>query len=139
MRNFFVKVLKYLTKSIELGEDQRIPSQPAETTKENDSLSIETPIFLTEMEKDKKKPANTSKNKKSHELTVKPFDFRDMIEIMEYPFLSISKNRTAQFFTGAVVPFNFPGQGLPLDLPVSIFCQDLPDALMLNRYLPYLR
>lgn len=76
MKNLLVKFLKYLTR----GEEQEAIYQPDQQT---------------QIEEANKKPAKKSKKKASTDLTKSSFDPRDMMEIMEYPYLSLSKNRTA--------------------------------------------
>jgi plasmid replication initiation protein len=85
MKNLLVKFLKYLTKN----EEQK--QQQATESKEN-RLTVES--------KNKKKdnePTRTSgkKLKEGDIVTFDPRDIRDVMELMENPFLALSKNRTA--------------------------------------------
>lgn len=96
MRKLFVRLLKRLTKS--LDEEQEIICQP-EKIKENqetqkEELQPEAEIISPiEIEEAEKKPAHKAKKKASCE--IKSFDPRDIMEVMEVPFLALSKNRTA--------------------------------------------
>ncbi len=81
MRNFFIRILESLTSS--LKKDPNPPSQLEETVKNIPLAPDERKI-------------NTlpSKKKKPHNSIALSFDPRDVIEIMEVPFLALSKNRT---------------------------------------------
>jgi plasmid replication initiation protein len=90
MRKLFVRLLERLTKSLK-EEDIEIICQPQEVS----LTQIENKTIHIEVEEAEKKPASKSKKKKTTDLTTLSFDPRDMMEIMEYPYLSLSKNRTA--------------------------------------------
>jgi plasmid replication initiation protein len=93
MKKLFVRLLKRLTKSLE--EEQEIIHLSEEISKEIPTL-IEEHTIPIEIEKTEKKQTKTSKKKPSKDLvTIPSFDPRDMMEIMQYPFLSLSKNRTS--------------------------------------------
>jgi plasmid replication initiation protein len=84
---FFGKLAKLL------GEEQEV----IYTTKVGDipPSIIEEHSTSMEVEESEKKPANKPKKKKSTALTTLSFDPRDIMEVMEVPFLALSKNRTA--------------------------------------------
>jgi plasmid replication initiation protein len=89
MRKLFVRLLERLTKSLK-EEDIEIICQPQEISP---PTQIENQILHVEVEETEKKSASKSKKKKPTDLTTLLFDPRDMMEIMEYPYLSPSKNR----------------------------------------------
>lgn len=93
MRKLFVRLLERLTKSLK-EEDIEIIFQPQEIS----TTQIEKKILPVDIEEAEKKPASKSKKKKQTDLTTLSFDPRDMMEIMEYPYLSLSKNRTAPIY-----------------------------------------
>lgn len=91
MRNFFANLFKRLAKNLEV-EKQEVLLQPIEI--EQDILiETEAQTIPTEIKKIRKKKDNPTKKKGSTKVTVLSFDQRDMMEVMEYPFLSLSKNR----------------------------------------------
>jgi len=90
MRKLFVRLLERLTKSLK-EEDIEIICQPEEILPKQ----IENQTAPVEVKEVEKKSASKSKKKKTADLTTLSFDPRDMMEIMEYPYLSLSKNRTA--------------------------------------------
>jgi plasmid replication initiation protein len=100
MKKFLISFLEYLTK--EPKEQQSTLNQPNETI-ENFILSpvqienfilppAQTPVLPVESGKIVKTLERTKK-KPSPNFTSIPFDPRDIMEIMEVPFLSLSKNR----------------------------------------------
>lgn len=107
MKKFFVSLLKRITKSLE--EDQKILKRPTEEVITITAAAVTTPPkenleggesehqeISIKRESSKKKPdIKPSKKKTSTALTTILFDPRDVIEIMEVPFLSLSKKRTA--------------------------------------------
>jgi plasmid replication initiation protein len=91
MKKLFVRFLKYITSSLE--EEQEIIN-PLKVRDIPPSI-IEEHIPSIELEEGEKNPDNKTKKKASRELTIKSFDPRDIMELMEVPFLALSKNRTA--------------------------------------------
>jgi plasmid replication initiation protein len=96
MRKFLSRFFGRLSKSLE-GEAIKI-DQPQEIINiTHPELSVE---FLPQVEdvREEKKPKNDKtiekKSKKKTSQDVIEFDPRDMMELMEVPFLSLSKNRT---------------------------------------------
>lgn len=83
MKKLFVRFLKYITSSLEEEQEIIIPPKVRD---------IPPSIEMEEVEQ---KPANKTKKKASRELTIKSFDPRDIMEVMEVPFLALSKNRIA--------------------------------------------
>jgi plasmid replication initiation protein len=94
MKKLFVRLLERLTKSLK-EEDIEIICYPQEISP---PTQIENQILHIEVEESEKKSAGKSKKKKPKHLTTLLFDPRDMMEIMEYPYLSLSKNRTAPIY-----------------------------------------
>lgn len=104
MKNLLVKFLKYLTK----GEEQEAICQPEPQqlieVKEN-KLIVDTKqenqpdtqiISKIQIEKIKKKQKDKSRNKIIREPTIfvkDPRDIRDVMELMEVPFVALSKHR----------------------------------------------
>lgn len=105
MRKLFVRLLKRLTKS--LDEEQRIICQSDEIKEEK-----ETPIekyekqesiqkkdrenkLIVESKKEIKEPTKTrgKKPKSGDIVTIDPRDIRDVMELMEVPFVALSKHR----------------------------------------------
>ncbi len=96
MKKFLLKILERLAKS--LKEEQTLIKQPQEEiinpVEPEKTLELLSPIDAAkggeppsrkEIEKKKKKPAKD----------ILEFDPRDIMEVMENPFLSLSKNRTS--------------------------------------------
>jgi plasmid replication initiation protein len=91
MKKVFARFFGKLAKL--LGEEQEV----IYTTKVGDipPSIIEEHSTSIELEESENKPANKPKKKKSTNLTTLSFDPRDIMEVMEVPFLALSKNRTA--------------------------------------------
>ena len=103
MKIFFIKALERVTRFLK-DEELEVICQPEKMKKavqEKPKEEFQTeaqiipPIMIEEIEK---KPFSKSKKKKQTDLTTLSFDPRDMMEIMEYPYLSLSKNRTAPIY-----------------------------------------
>jgi plasmid replication initiation protein len=98
MRKLFVRLLKRLTKS--LDEEQGIICQPYEIKEipkeeHRPEAKVISPIKIEDTEnKPDNKPNKKTKKKTSTEITKLSFDPRDIMDTMEFPFLSLSKNRT---------------------------------------------
>lgn len=90
MKKLFIRLLKYITSNLE-GEQGVI--NPPEVRDIISPTIIEEHSSSIELEEAEKKPVNKAKKKASYEL--KSFDPRDIMEVMEVPFLALSKNRTA--------------------------------------------
>ncbi len=88
MRKFFAKLFGGLVKGLE--KEQQIIVQVEELPEESQPIILPT---QTQVEKDKKKPANTSKKITYKNLTPLSIDPRDILEAMEFPFVALSKNR----------------------------------------------
>jgi plasmid replication initiation protein len=92
MKNLLVKFLKYLTKN----EEQAAIFQPE---LHQGRETEETPIIVEENNQNKKKTkeatkARGKKPKDGDTITIDLRDFRDVMELMEVPFVALSKNRT---------------------------------------------
>jgi len=95
MRKLFVRLLERLTKSLK-EEDIEIICQPQEISKPIPESEIEL-FLLAESKKTEKKSNDKGiekKKKKKLPTDILEFDPRDMMEVMEVPFLALSKNRT---------------------------------------------
>lgn len=96
-------VLEWVTKILK-DEELEVICQPEEIKKEAQATPREEPqpeaqiIIPIEIEDTEKKPDNkpkkNTKKKASTDLTTLSFDPRDIMDTMEFPFLSLSKNRT---------------------------------------------
>lgn len=101
MKNLLVKFLKYLTKNEE--QAATFQSEPQlEIEKESiPKTEVEDELPLVYPKKQNKKKANEPKKSRGKKpkdgdiVTIDPRDIRDVMEIMEVPFLALSKNRTA--------------------------------------------
>ena len=97
MKNILVKFLKYLTKNEEQGTISQ--SETKQEFKKNQEieekkLTIETKK-QDEKQAKKKKDTRRKKQKDGEIVTIDPRDIRDIMELMEFPFLALSKNRTS--------------------------------------------
>ena len=96
MKNLLVKFLKHLTKNEEQGAIS--PSESQQEFSKNQVVE-EKKLTLETKKQDKKqlKKKTNSKRKKLIEgdiVTIDSTDIRDVMELMEVPFLALSKNRT---------------------------------------------
>jgi plasmid replication initiation protein len=100
MKNLLVKFLKYLTKNEEQAETFQPEPQPKIEQESIPKTDVEDELPLVEPKKQNKKKAKEpkkSRGKKPKEgdiVTIDPRDIRDVMETMEVPFVSLSKNRT---------------------------------------------
>lgn len=90
MKKLFVKFLKYITISL---EEEKEAINPPKVRDIPPSI-IEEHIQQIDVEEAEKKPVKKSKKKLSTAITTSSFDPRDIMEVMEVPFLALSKNRT---------------------------------------------
>lgn len=100
MKKFFINVLEYITRILKDEELETIlPGKEVEKVAQEES-QVKTQIFPpvpSKVKENKKKTADKSKNKIIREATefIKdPRDIRDVMELMEFPFVALSKNRT---------------------------------------------
>jgi plasmid replication initiation protein len=95
MKKFFARFFGQLAKS--LGEEQEIVSQSVEIIKPV-STEVECLLPVVDTLKEKEQPSNEEiiekKLKKKQPTDIIEFDPRDMMDVMEVPFLALSKNRT---------------------------------------------
>jgi plasmid replication initiation protein len=94
MKKFFARFFGRLAKR--LGEEQEIVSQSVEIIKPV-SIEVECLAPVVDAVKEEEQPPNeknTEENvKKKHLKDIIEFNPRDMMEVMEVPFLALSKNR----------------------------------------------
>lgn len=93
MKKFFIKLLKLLTESL---EEEQVTIQPKEAAEESTSeIKVQNPQDNVEEFKEKKRINSRRKtNTDLIEVINDPKDIRDIMELMEVPFVSLSKNRT---------------------------------------------
>jgi plasmid replication initiation protein len=94
MKKFFAKFFGRIAKS--LGEEQEFIKNPEEIISLAQKSEVE-PLPFVEFQKEEEKPIGKSigkKPKKKSSRDIIEFDPRDMMEVMEVPFLALSKNRT---------------------------------------------
>jgi plasmid replication initiation protein len=97
MRKLFVRLLKIVTKSLEEKPEIILPMEEESVG----ALQTEVQIFPSipaKIKENKKKLVDKSRNKIVREPTEfekDPRDIRDVMELMEAPFVALSKNRTA--------------------------------------------
>ena len=93
MKKFFVRLLKSLTKSL---EEEEIVSHSEEVINPIPEIEIELlpPVESEKLEEQPNDKLIEKKKKKKLSTDIIEFDPRDMMEIMEVPFLALSKNRT---------------------------------------------
>jgi plasmid replication initiation protein len=119
MRKLFVRLLKRLTKSLDEAQEIICQSEEIKGAQETPKEELQTeaqiiPFFPIEVEESKKqeptqrinvgenkrivepkkKAKEPTKTKKKLSAEIIEFDPRDMMEVMEVPFLALSKNRT---------------------------------------------
>lgn len=87
MKKLFIRLLKYITSNLE--EEQEVINPPE--VRDIFPTIIEEHSSSIELEEAEKKPANKPKKKQTPDII--EFDPRDMMEVMEFPFLALSKNR----------------------------------------------
>jgi plasmid replication initiation protein len=104
VRKFLAKLFGGLAKKFEGQDTQEVIVEAEELKEETLSTQTGTPetelqiLHPEDVEKTKKKSADKSRNKITREPTVlvkDPRDIRDIMELMEVPFVALSKNRTA--------------------------------------------
>lgn len=116
MKKLLVRFLKYLTKNEEQAaifqpelqqekekdqpEAQIIPPIAIEESKQQEftpKIEVEETKLIAESKKKAKEPTKTKgkKPKDGDIVTIDPRDIRDIMELMEVPFVALSKNRTA--------------------------------------------
>jgi plasmid replication initiation protein len=97
MKNLLIKFLTYLTKE---KEDTQPKPQQAVELESIPKPEIEQKQSVTEQKKQAKKQSKKkeeSRRKKPKDgdiVTIDPRDIRDVMELMEFPFLALSKKRT---------------------------------------------
>lgn len=94
MKKFFAKFFGRIAKSLE--EEQEIINHPEEVISLTPKIEVE---LLTPVEalKEEEKPTGKSigkKSKKKQSTEIIEFNPRDLMDVMEVPFLALSKNRT---------------------------------------------
>jgi plasmid replication initiation protein len=100
MKKLFARFLGRLVKI--LGEEQEITLQPdsQQEIKQDSSPKIEEEILVPAAKKSyrtvpkKKESSRRKKNKDGDIIVQDPRDIRDVMELMEVPFVALSKNRT---------------------------------------------
>jgi plasmid replication initiation protein len=98
MKNLLVKFLKYLTKDEEqpaiFQSEPQQESKPETEVKEKQSIIDESKKQNKKKSKEQKE-VRRKKPKDGDIVTIDPKDIRDVMELMEFPFVALSKNRTA--------------------------------------------
>ena len=93
MKNLLVKFLKYLTKN----EEQESIFQPQQSIEsEENKLTVESK--KQNKKKDKGSTKTKGKKQKGDIITIDPRDIRDVMELMEVPFVALSKHRIEPIF-----------------------------------------
>ena len=102
MKNLLVKFLKYLTKDEEQADILQSEPQQAIEQEHKPKIEVKEQQSIIESKKhhNKKKAkepteARRKKPKDGDIVTIDPRDIRDVMELMEVPFVSLSKSRTA--------------------------------------------
>lgn len=97
MKKFFIRALERVTKFLK-DEELEVICQPELTQESISTPEVEEKSQIIEPKKQNKKPSNEQKARgkklKDGVVTIDPRDIRDIMELMEVPFVALSKNRT---------------------------------------------
>jgi len=98
MKIFFIKALERVTRFLK-DEELEVICQPELKQESISAPEVEEKSQIIEPKKQDKKPSNAKKamGKKPKDVdivTIDPRDIRDIMELMEVPFVALSKNRT---------------------------------------------